>query len=261
MTPSLPSLPLLPSSASRPRARVLLADDHVVVRDGLKAFLSQEGFEVVGEASDGRAAVTMCAALKPDVAVLDIAMPALNGIDATREILKQQPDTKIILLTMYSEESYVLAGLRAGIAGYVLKSNGGSNLVDAIEAVARGDSYLSPGVSRTVMQAYLSNAALPADRLSDREREVLQLIAEGQTMKSIGSLLGISPRTAETHRTRIMRRLDIHDVAGLVRYALDHGLIQSRPHAHLDAEPSTAAGPPAPRAHTFVITAGAQVPS
>jgi DNA-binding NarL/FixJ family response regulator len=210
-------------SSSKSRLRVLLADDHVLVREGLKAILEQEGFEV-RTASDGRAAIALCDTLRPDVAVLDIAMPLLNGIDAARNILKLHPDTKIVLLTMYAEESYVLAGLRAGITGYVLKSSAASSLVQAIHAASKGDIYLSPGVSRTVVQAYLSNATVPADPLSNRERQVLQLIAEGKTMKEIGDVLGISPRTAETHRTRIMNRLDIHDVAGLVRYAIEHRL-------------------------------------
>jgi len=212
------------SSSPKQRLRVLLADDHVVVREGLRAVLQRQGFEIVGEASDGRTAIAMCDTLRPEVAVLDIAMPLLNGIDAAREILKAQPGTKIVLLTMYAEESYVLAGLRAGITGYVPKSNAASTLVQAIHAVSKGDVYLSPVVSRAVVQAYLSNATVPPDPLSHRERQVLQLIAEGKTMKEIGDLLGISPRTAETHRTRIMNRLDIHDTAGLVRYSIEHGL-------------------------------------
>ena len=179
----------------------------------------------MGEASDGRSAVKMCAALQPEVVLLDIAMPLLNGIDAGREVLKQCPKTKVILLTTYALEGYVLASLRAGITGYVLKSIAASTLVDAIEAVSKGETYLSPGVSGAVVQAYLSNAGPATDPLSVREHEVLQLIAEGSNMKEIGSVLGISARTAETHRTRIMEKLNIHDVAGLVRYAIVHGLI------------------------------------
>jgi two-component system response regulator NreC len=212
-------------TALTPRLRVLLADDHGVLRDGLRALLEQHGFEVVGEAMDGRTAVRLCESLRPQVAVFDIAMPLLNGIDAAREVLKTTPATKIILLTMYAEEPYVLASLRAGVTGYVLKSSAGSTLLEAIEAVARCETYLSPGVSRTVVQAYLSTVARPPDPLSGREREVLQLIAEGKNVKEIGGLLGISARTAETHRTRIMTKLDIHDVAGLVRHAIAIGLI------------------------------------
>jgi two-component system, NarL family, response regulator NreC len=209
------------------RTRVILADDHVLVREGLTSVLRQNGFDVVGEASDGRAAIAMCEALEPDVVVLDIAMPLLNGIDAARELLKRNPQTKIILLTMYEEEVYVLAGLRAGVTGYVLKSNAASNLVYAIEAVSRCDTYLGPGVSRTVVKAYLSNADVPTDPLSNREHEVLQLIAEGKTVKEIGDVLGVSPRTAETHRTRIANKLGIRDTAGLTRYAIGHGLVRT----------------------------------
>ena len=207
------------------RVRVLLADDHVLVREGLKSVLRKAGFEVVGEASDGREAVKICKAVHPEVAVLDIGMPLLNGIDAAREIFKSEPETKVVLLTMYTEESYVLAGLRAGVTGYVLKSNAPSSLVQAIRAVSKNDMYLGLGVSQTIVNACLASVARPPDPLSDRERGVLQLIAEGRTMKEIGSELGISPRTAETHRARIMNRLHIHDIAGLVRYAIERGLL------------------------------------
>ena len=215
-----------PSSA--PRLRILLADDQAILRQGLKTVLRQEGFEVVGEASDGHAAIKMCHTLKPEIAILDIGMPLLNGIDAAREIHKSCPSTKIILLTMSTEGSHVLTSLRAGISGYVLKNNPFANLVDAIKAVAKGETYLSSGVSKTIVKAYLSNPVLPADPLSLRERQVLQLIAEGKNMKEVGSLLGISARTAETHRGRIMKKLNIFTIAGLVRYALNHGLLNER---------------------------------
>jgi DNA-binding NarL/FixJ family response regulator len=205
--------------------RVFLADDHAVLRQGLRAILEQEGFEVVGESSDGHAAVRMCEALGPDVAVLDIAMPLLNGIDAAKEVRRLSPRTKIVLLTMYPEEGCVLASLRAGATGYVLKSSAASSLVQAIEAVARGETYLSPGVARTVVEAFLAGVAVPPNPLSMRERQVLQLIAGGKNMKEIGALLGISGRTAETHRARVMKKLAIHHVAGLVRYAIQHGLV------------------------------------
>jgi len=214
-------------SVPKRRVTVLLADDHAVVREGLKAVLRKAGFDVVGEASDGQEAIARCDSLHPEVVVLDVAMPLLNGIDAAREILKNHPGTKIVLLTMYTEQSYVLAGLRAGVRGYVLKANAASSLVHAIRAVSRDDMYLGLGVSQTVVNACLSQVPRRADPLSGRERSVLQLIAEGRTMKEIGSVLGISPRTAETHRTRIMHRLEIHDIAGLVRYAIEQGLIRS----------------------------------
>jgi two-component system, NarL family, response regulator NreC len=213
-------------SSSKNRRRVFLADDHVVLRQGLKAILEQEDVEVVGEAADGHAAIKMCSALQPEIAVLDIGMPMLNGIDAAREIRKSCPDTKIILLTMYADESCVIAGLRAGITGYVLKNNAFSNLSQAIDAVARGETYLSPAVTGTLVKAYFSNAAPPpANPLSDRERQVLQLIAEGKNMKEVGAALGISGKTADSHRSRIMQKLNIFNTAGLVRYALKHGLI------------------------------------
>lgn len=215
---------MLPPSREVPR--VLLADDHAILRDGLRAILKEEGFKVVGEASDGQEAIRLGQKLEPDLAVLDISMPLLNGIDAAREILKASPKTKIVLLTMYTEDRYVLESLRAGITGYVLKSKAASSLVQALEAVAKGEVYLSPGVSRAVVEAYLAKDDTPADPLSTREREVLQLIAEGKNVKEIGSVLGISTKTAESHRTNIMQKLHIHDLAGLVRYAIRQGLVR-----------------------------------
>jgi DNA-binding NarL/FixJ family response regulator len=152
-------------------------------------------------------------------------MPLLNGIDAAREILKTSPGTRIILLTMHSDERSVLASLRAGIHAYVLKSKAASSLMDAIDAVGKGEIYLSPGVSKSLVSAYLAKDDTPPDPLSMREREILQLIAEGKNVKEIGALLGISNKTAETHRANIMHKLDIHDVAGLVRYAVRQGLV------------------------------------
>jgi two-component system, NarL family, response regulator NreC len=218
-------------SASHELPRLLLADDHAMLRDGLRAILKDEGFEVVAEASDGREAVKLAQSLGADVAILDISMPLLNGIDAAREILKSSPKTKIIILTMYTDDRYVLASLRAGIAGFVLKSKAASSLVQAIQAVCKGEVYLSSGVSKAVVDAYLAKDDTPADPLSVREREVLQLIAEGQNTKEIGSVLGISAKTAESHRTNIMQKLHIHEVAGLVRYAVREGLVQDAPHA------------------------------
>jgi len=165
-------------------------------------------------------------ALNPDIIVMDISMPTLNGIDAAREILKISPKAKIIVLSMFADRRYVLACLRAGVAGYVVKSKPASSLIEAIDAALKGDIYLSPGVSNAVVDAYLEKDEAPADPLSIREREVLQLIAEGKNVKEIGSILGISTKTAESHRANIMHKLDIHEVAGLVRYAIQQGLVQ-----------------------------------
>jgi DNA-binding NarL/FixJ family response regulator len=206
--------------------QVLLADDHQIVRQGLKGLLEREGFKVVGEATDGREAVRLAGKSHPDVAVLDLVMPALNGVDAAREMLRSAPRLKAILLTMHTEDPYVLEALRAGVSGYVLKTQAADDLVQAIREVTRGSIYLSPGISRTVVDAYRSKTDLPPDPLSPREREVLQLVAEGKTTKEVAAILGISVKTAESHRTRIMSKLNIHETAGLVRYAIRRGLIE-----------------------------------
>ncbi len=206
--------------------QILLADDHQIVRQGLRAMLEHEGFRIVGEAGDGREAVRMAETAHPDVAILDLAMPGLNGIDSAREILRSSDRTKAILLTMHTEDPYVLEALRAGISGYVLKTQATIDLVQAIREVTRGAVYLSPGVSRTVVEAYKTKSELPPDPLSPREREVLQLVAEGKTTKEVAGLLGVSVKTAESHRMRIMSKLGIHETAGLVRYAIRRGLIQ-----------------------------------
>ncbi|MGH7227942.1 MAG: response regulator [Nitrospiraceae bacterium] len=205
---------------------VLLADDHLIVRQGLKVLLEREGFNVVGEASDGREAVRLAQELTPDIALLDLSMPLLNGIDAGRAMLQASPKTKIVLLTMHTEDHYVLEALRAGIKGYILKTKAAEELVQAIQEVSRGKLYLTPGVSEAVVQAYLAKTELPPEPLSPREREVLQLIAEGKTTKEAAVVLGISVKTAESHRTRIMEKLDIHETASLVRYAIRRGLVQ-----------------------------------
>lgn len=207
--------------------RILLADDHTIVRQGLRAILEREGFEVVAEASDGREAIQFAEKFRPDVAVLDISMPMLNGIDASREISKISPRTKTVLLTMYTEDHYVLESLRAGVTGYVLKMRAALALVQAIQAVMKGEIYLSPGISRAVVSAFLNKSDIPEDPLTTREREVLQLVAEGKTTKEIAAHLGISAKTADSHRTNIMEKLDIHDTAGLVRYAIRRGIIRT----------------------------------
>jgi DNA-binding NarL/FixJ family response regulator len=205
--------------------RVLVADDHPILRDGLRAILNEKNMELVGEASDGLQAIKLCEKLTPDIAVVDVSMPLLNGIDAAREIRKVSPKTKIMILTVHTGERYFQAALRAGVSGYVLKSKSASNLMQAIDAAVNGEVYLSPCVPKAVVNAYLASDT-PTDPLSVREREVLQLIAEGKNVKEIGNLLGISTKTAESHRANIMHKLGIHDVAGLVCHAIREGLIQ-----------------------------------
>jgi len=206
---------------------VLLADDHLIVRQGLRALLEGEGFEVMAEVGDGQEAVKAARQRCPDVAVLDYAMPALNGLDAAREMLRVCPRAKAILLTMHTDDRYVLEALRAGIKGYVVKTQAAADLVRAIQEVRRGMMYLSPGISQTIVQAFLTKSDVPADPLTQREREVLQLVAEGNTTKQVAGRLGISFKTAESHRMRIMKKLDVHETAGLVRYAVRRGLIQA----------------------------------
>jgi two-component system response regulator NreC len=206
--------------------RIILADDHLIVRQGLRSILEQEAHTVLGEAGDGREAIRLAQELRPDVAVLDLAMPLLNGLDAAREIVRVSPQTKTILLTMHTEDPYVMEAMRAGVKGYLLKTQAAQDLVQAVREVSRGAMYLSPGISRTVVEAYLAKSELPPDPLTSREREVLQLIAEGKTTKEVAVILGVSVKTAESHRTRIMGKLEIHETATLVRYAIRRGLIQ-----------------------------------
>jgi DNA-binding NarL/FixJ family response regulator len=206
--------------------RIILADDHKIVRQGLRALLEREGFQVLGEATNGQEAVRLAETTHPDVAVVDLAMPLLNGLDAAREILKTSPRTRVMLLTMHTDEHHIAAALKAGIRGYLVKTQAAEDLVQAIRDVARGEMYLSPRVSRVVVEAYLEGSAAPADRLTPRERQIVQLVAEGKTSKEVAALLGLTPKTAESYRTRIMEKLDIHDTAGLVRYAIRQGLIQ-----------------------------------
>ena len=206
--------------------RVLLADDHAIFRQGLKGLLEREGFHVVAEAGDGREAVRLTQEIRPDVAILDLAMPFLDGTDAAKEIAHISPETRTILLTMHSEEPYVAKALQSGLRGYVLKTQSAADLVGAIEEVVRGGIYLSPGVSQAIIQAYMIGNETHPSSLTLRERQVLQLVSEGKTTKEVAQVLGISPKTADSHRTRIMTKLGIHDTAGLVRYAIREGLIQ-----------------------------------
>ncbi len=206
---------------------ILLVDDHSIVRQGLRILLEEESeYRVVGEACNGHEAIQLARQLHPQVAVLDLAMPLLNGLDAARGIQRASPKTRTILLTVHREDAYVLEALQAGIQGYLVKTRAASDLVQAIQEVLAGRIYLSPCISRTVVEAYLARTAPPRDVLSLRERQVLQLIAEGKSSKEIAGLLGFSVRTAESHRARIMKKLDIHDTPGLVRYAVRRGIVQ-----------------------------------
>jgi len=206
--------------------RVVLADDHILVRQSLRSLLEREGIQVAGEASDGQELVGVAANLRPDVAVVDIGMPVMNGVEAAIELHRSSPQTRTILLTRHDEDQYVTEALRAGVKGYVLKNQAANDLIHAIHQVCRGGFYLSPSISQTVVDAYLSKAVTPPDPLTSRERQVLQLISEGKSTRDVACLLGISAKTAESHRSRLMRKLDIHETASLVRYAIRRGLIQ-----------------------------------
>ena len=206
--------------------RVLLADDHQMVRQGLKILLESKGFVVVGEASDGHEAARLAQDLSPEVAVLDLAMPLMNGISAAKVIRQSGSHTRIIILTIHSEVQYVLEALRAGIRGYVLKRCAAEELVHAIREVLRGSTFLSSDISDVVVDAYLNRMEFPSEALSARELQVLQLVAEGNTTKEIACLLNISAKTAESHRARIMEKLEVHETASLVRYAVRRGLVE-----------------------------------
>jgi DNA-binding NarL/FixJ family response regulator len=211
---------------------VLLVDDHTLFRKGMRALLEAEkDIEVVGEAESGQKAVELCADLKPDVALIDIAMPEMNGIIATRQILKASKDTAVLILTMYLSEPFVAETLRSGAKGYVLKDTAVDDLVAAIRAVNGGNVYLSPRAATLVVHRFMDNKDQKArgvlDLLSSRELEILQLIAEGKTTNEIADLLFLSPRTVEKHRSNIMKKLDIHDVPSLVRFTIRAGLLEA----------------------------------
>jgi len=209
--------------------RVLLADDHALVRAGIRALLEQlDDIDVVAEASDGREALELTASHHPDVALLDIAMPEMNGIEVARRIRQKHADVRVLLLSMHSNEEYVSEALASGAAGYVLKDASVAELDLAVRAVARGESYLSPGVAKQIVSGHVQpggDASSSLQRLTPRQREILQLVAEGNSTKQIAGKLGVSVKTVETHRAQLMERLDIHDIAGLVRYAMRVGLI------------------------------------
>jgi two-component system, NarL family, response regulator NreC len=208
------------------KIRILLADDHAVVRQGFKMILSaQPDMEVVGEAANGREAVELAEQGKPDIVVMDVAMPELNGIEATRRLLGSLPHTRVIALSMHKDSVYVREVLRAGARGYLLKDSGAEDLVRAIRAVAGGESWLSPAVSNAVLDDYRRHVTDPIDLLTSREREVLQMLAEGKTNKEIAVILNLSVYTVDAHRGRIMEKLNLHSINELVRFAVRKGLI------------------------------------
>jgi two-component system response regulator NreC len=205
--------------------RVVLGDDHAILRDALTAFLAKHDFVVVGEAEDGAEAVRIVGRVRPQIAILDLSMPVMCGIEAAEQI-RRDFGIPVILLTMHSEEHHVLRAFRAGVSGYVLKSKTASDLVLAVREVLRGNTYLSPGLSATVVREMLNKGIIRKELLTLRERQVLRLVAEGKSTKDLAGILGISDRTAGSHRTRIMDKLEIHETASLVRYAIREGLVE-----------------------------------
>ncbi len=210
---------------------ILLADDHAVVRHGLRKILEDRpGWSVIGEAANGRDAVAQTEALRPQVAVLDIAMPLLNGIEATRQIQRRVPGTKVLILSMHSDQAYVTQAVMAGARGYLLKDSAGGDLIQAVAALAAGKSFFSPMVAEMMLDDYVRSLTQQGildryDALSEREREVLQLVAEGRSTKEIADLLSISPATVETHRAHVLQKLDLKNTAGVVLYAARRGIV------------------------------------
>jgi two-component system response regulator NreC len=214
-----------------PSLRLIIGDDHTLMRHGLRKILEEKPeWQVVGEAGDGREAVRQAEALKPDVAILDIGMPMLNGIDATRQIVRKVPECKVLILSMHSDETYILRALQAGARGYLLKDSAGKDLIRGIGAVSAGKTFFSQVVAQSMLEDYVRRVAdskvIDAyDTLSDREREIFQLIAEGHSNKDVALILSISPATVETHRARILQKLDVHNTAELVLYAVRRGVV------------------------------------
>lgn len=214
-----------------PAIRILLADDHIVMRSGLRLLLErQPNLRVVGEAADGQEAVRFAAAEKPEVVIMDIAMPHLNGVEATRQIVTRNPETAVVILSMHSDESYVLRSLKAGARAYLLKDSAEADLIAAIRAIQQGKSFFSPGVRRILKEDYVHQLAKLGvedtyELLTPREREVLQLVAEGKSNKEVANLLSLSLYTVETHRTHILQKLSLHSVPELILYAVRKGII------------------------------------
>jgi DNA-binding NarL/FixJ family response regulator len=205
--------------------RILLADDHQVVRQGLRSLLEYNGLEVVAEAADGHEAIQLARTTRFDVGVLDISMPRVNGVDSAREILTAAPHCRIVLLTVHADERQIAAAFRAGVRGYILKTQAADELIKAIGEVSAGGTYLSPHVSGVLLDAYLAGSRIGEDTLTLREREVLQLVAEGKTTKEIAHALGVTAKTAEVYRSRLKTKLDVSDTAGLIRYAIRLGIV------------------------------------
>lgn len=214
------------------KIRVLICDDHTILREGIALLLnSQYDMEVIGEASDGRDAIEKARTLKPDVILMDIAMPSLNGLEATKQIHRNDPNAHVLVLTMYESDEYVAQMLEAGAMGYVLKKVAGSELVYAIRAVHQGEAFLYPSITKRLVEDYLRRVETGQDHitlenLTDREREILQLIAEGHSSKQIGDMLNISLRTVQNHRAHLMQKLGIHDRGDLIKYAIQKGIIE-----------------------------------
>ena len=213
------------------KTRILIADDHGIVRKGLRLQLEQNGaFEVVGEATDGRIAVQMAEQLSPDIVIIDIAMPNLNGIQATTQIVKQTPQPGVIILSMHSDETYITRALAAGARGYLLKDNAEVDLFRAVQVVAQGKPFFSPAIAKTLLEDYMRHMQQRGledsyDLLTAREKEILQLLAEGKSNKEVATILNVSTNTVETHRTRIMQKLDLHSAAEIVLYAVRKRII------------------------------------
>jgi len=211
--------------------RLLIADDHTLVRQGIRRILEgQPGWEVVAETGDGREAVRLTAELRPDVVLLDIAMPHLNGVEAMQQIERRVPGVRVLVLSMYSDEAYVTRAIRAGASGYLLKDSADTDLIKGITAVAQGKSFFSPAAARVIVDNYARPAAVGVadrfDTLSEREREVFQLVAEGYSNKEVAELLHISPATVETHRAHVMEKMDLHSTAELVLCAVRRGIVR-----------------------------------